>query len=146
MKPATDEEIAALPKGHHCPDCGCANPGVCETFMPRLIARIDADKAQYLAALNDAACLEWVVAALDGEPVSDFAESFGPVQMALDLRARVSQLEGALSMHQTAEQAHREARDAAMRRVAHLEKALIRIRDHAVGGWKQIAADALEGK
>ena len=97
MKPATDEEIAQWdPSGdatHRCLAQPIKAHGRCDRCA--LIARIEADKAQYLAALNDAACLEWVVAALNGESVSDFAESFGPVQLALDLRARVSQLEGA---------------------------------------------------
>lgn len=57
VKPATDEEIAALPTDLVCIDCGCRNPDVCNLFTPRLLARIDAEKAlnaEMMAALKDA--------------------------------------------------------------------------------------------
>lgn len=40
VKPATDEEIASISTRYTCPDCGCQNADKCETFMPKLIARI----------------------------------------------------------------------------------------------------------
>ena len=105
--PASDKEIAALraaiaayPEDDSPVDSDIADTGITPAM---LLARIEADKAHYLAALNVAAC---------------------------------------------AEQAHRDARDAAMRRVAHLEKALMEIGDHAYSEdtLREIAKDALEGK
>lgn len=46
IKEATDEEISALPTKYQCSVCGCKNPDACETFLPRLLVRIEADRAR----------------------------------------------------------------------------------------------------
>lgn len=48
-------------------------------------------------AVQANAIIEWMLAALRGERVSDFAESFGPVREAMDVRAELDGIEAAES-------------------------------------------------
>jgi len=108
--PATDEEIAVVrPLGYMCIGCDPKTPpethGTACIFSmePKLLARIESDRAtiaelreKLSSAVEAAAVGEAVIAAVRGEPVSDFAESFGPVREAMELRAEVRRLEDLL--------------------------------------------------
>lgn len=56
-----------------------------------------------IAAANDAvelaALAEWMLTALNKEPVSDFAESFAPVQQIIDMHFRIDYLESEVARY-----------------------------------------------
>lgn len=46
VKPATDADIEVIAQEQYsCPDCGCQNADKCEQDLPKLLARIEQDRA-----------------------------------------------------------------------------------------------------
>lgn len=62
-----------------------------EAALTHVEAERDTLKAQHAASLAESnSIIEWMIAAAEGQPVSEFAESFPPVLTMLDIRASLA--------------------------------------------------------